>query len=320
MTKVIRIRCPECAPNKGKRIEELRESIAHWVYDEEFRHLLKQFGISIHSDCSLEEYIKKLWEEIQIWDFRKGRERWSIGDKDTRIEANKNEIEAVSKRLGLMNITETIITDPDYILPLGGARMTNYDTPLKAKELIDAHEWSNLTVVGLSTERKKTERDAPFFEKYAPGAETEFEAMCGGVQRVFGLSEQYVKERNTNSNPFLCSESRVYSQAYRKCRIAAVAAPSSEPDKRRANTIDTFVYFQKVFNAGSECKAILTTNCIYVPFQTMAIMKIALEKNIMIDCVGAEAQTTIPEGKSSRYLQEIKAAVDAIYNMASIVR
>lgn len=320
MAKVIRIRCPECTPNKEKRIKALEESIACWVYDEEFKKLLKQFGIAIRSDYPLEEYIKRLWEEIQIWDFRKGRERWSIGAEDNRIEANKDEIESVSKRLGLLDITETVIEDPDYILPLGGARMTNYDTPLKAKELIDTHGWSDITVVGLSTERKKTERDAPFFKKYAPGAETEFEAMCGGVQKVFGLSELCIKTRNTNSNPFLCSESRVYSQTYKKCRIAAVAAPSSEPDKRRANTIDTFVYFQKMFDVGNECKVILTTNCIYVPFQTMAIMQIALERNIMIDCVGAEGHAVIPEGKSSSYLQEIKATVDAIYNITKVAK
>lgn len=320
MAKVIRIRCPECDMNKEKRIEELKESIACWVYDEEFRKLLKHFGIAIRSGCSLEEYIKRLWEEIQIWDFRKGRERWSIGAEDKRIEGSKDEIENVSRRLGLLDITETIITDPDYILPLGGARMTNYDTPLKAKELIDTHGWSDVTVVGLSTERKMTERDAPFFEKYAPDADTEFEAMCSGMQKVFGLSELCKRERNMSGNPFLYSESREYSKTYKGCRIAAVSAPSSDPDKRRANTIDTFVYFQKVFAVENECKAILTTNCIYVPFQTMAIMKIALERNIMIDCLGTEGMTSIPEGKTSSYLQEIKATVDAIYNITKDIK
>ena len=60
---------------------------------------------------------------------------------------------------------------------------------------------------------------------------------------------------------------------------------------------------------------ILTTNSIYVPFQLMRLMDIALERNIMIDCVGVRAKERIPEGKHSMYLQEIKATVDAIHGL-----
>ena len=47
----------------------------------------------------------------------------------------------------------------------------------------------------------------------------------------------------------------------------------------------------------------------------MRLMDIALERNIMIDCVGVRAKERIPEGKHSMYLQEIKATVDAIHGL-----
>ncbi|MBQ9179663.1 MAG: hypothetical protein IJ132_02550 [Firmicutes bacterium] len=321
MTEMRRLRCPQCGQSKEKRIEELTESIADWVRDEDLRRLLRCFDVSISAAGTLEEYIEELWEKIQIWDFRKGAERWSIRTDDPRIEENRELIEMVSRKLGLLDITEPIIGEPHYILALGGARMTNYNTPLKARSLIDDHGWQGVNVAGLSTFRPTVERDRPHFEKYAPGAETEFHAMCGGIEEVFGVSEYEAADgqdeniQNEIINENSKSKTRIYSQKYAGGTIAALAAPSSEPEKRRANTLDTFMYFLNQFRTSEGSKIILTTNSIYVPFQLMKLMDIALEKDLLIDCVGVRAKEHVPEGKHSMYLQEIKATVDAIHGL-----
>ena len=315
MTDVIRLRCPECSRSKDKRIKELKDSIAEWVYNKDLRDLLGCFGVAVSTDRSFAEYIEELWKRIQIWDFRKGGERWNIKVDDPRIDENRLLIEQVSRRLGLLDITDTVIDDPDYILALGGARMTNYNTPLKARQLIDEHEWRGVSVAGLSAYRSTTERDRPHFEKYAAGAQTEFDAMCGGLEKVFGIRE-YKRRAVSNDNPFLCSETRVYDRSYKGGNIYALAAPSSKPKKRRADTLDTLQYFLEGSGVGENSRIILTTNSIYVPFQLMRLMDMALERNIMIDCVGVRAKERIPEGKHSIYLQEIKATVDAIHGLA----
>ena len=312
MTEVRRLRCPECGRPREKRIEELTESIADWVRDEDLRRLLRCFDVSISVEGTLVEYIEELWEKIQIWDFRKGAERWSIRTDDPRIEENRELIEMVSRKLGLLDITEPIIGEPRYILALGGARMTNYNTPLKARSLIDEKGWQGVNVAGLSTFRPTVERDRPHFEKYAPGAETEFHAMCGGIEEVFGVSEYEAAEGREENNK---SESRIYSRKYAGGTIAALAAPSSEPEKRRANTLDTFMFFLDVFHPSEGSKIILTTNSIYVPFQLMKLVDVALEKDLMLDCVGVRAKEHVPPGKHSMYLQEIKATVDAIHGL-----
>lgn len=50
----------------------------------------------------------------------------------------------------------------------------------------------------------------------------------------------------------------------------------------------------------------------------MKLMTVALEKNLMIDCVGSERRDHIPSGEHSKYLQELKATVDAIHSLMRI--
>ena len=147
--------------------------------------------------------------------------------------------------------------------------------------------------------------------------------MCGGLEEVFGVSsyevtdgqKENIQKEDISENSK--AETRIYSRKYAGGTIAALAAPSSEPEKRRANTLDTFIYFLDQFRPSEGSKIILTTNSIYVPFQLMKLMDIALEKDLLIDCVGVRAKEHVPPGKHSMYLQEIKAGLDAIHGLES---
>lgn len=326
MAERMRLTCPECGSVTDRK-EELRRCIAGWLDCSSLKELLQVFDIAPYEPLPEllsgtgpdrrydKSCIDRLWEAVQIWDFRGGSERWNIKTDDPRIENNKVLIERASRDLGLMDTTETVIDDPDFILPLGGARMTNYETPLKARSLIETLDLRGVTAAGLSTERPAAERDKPYYEQYAFAEATEFEAMCCGMKKVFDLTDGYTGSRVSDENPYLCSEKRLFDKKFRGGMIAALSAPSSEPEKRRANTIDTFRYFLEVFDVREGSEIILTTNCVYVPFQMMKLMKVALEKNIRIDCVGVKAKECIPSGKHARYLQEIKAAIDAIHDL-----
>ncbi|MBQ3281506.1 MAG: hypothetical protein IJH41_03760 [Eubacterium sp.] len=315
MSDPVRLVCPECGRPASERKKKLNESIAGWVYSDGLQELLRSFDIDIPRAGSLEDYIGRLREAVQVWDFRAGAERWDIRTDDPRIQANKALIEKASRELGLMDITEPQVDDPDCILPLGGARMTNYNTPEKARSIIESMDLQGVSVVGLSTGRPAAERDRPYYEQYAYADATEFEAMYSGIKKVFGLTDSFTGCRTDDENLYLCSEKRVFSESFRGGTVAVLSAPSSEPEKRRANTGDTFRYFLETFDIGESSRIILTTNCVYVPYQLMKLMKIAIEKDLMIDCVGVKAKDHIPEGKHDRYLQEIKATIDAIYDI-----
>ena len=213
MTDHIRLYCPECGRPLSERKEELRSCVSEWVYSDALKGVLKGFDIEVPKEEPLSEYIEDLWRAVQIWDYRKGSERWNVSN-DEKVEENLLLIDKAAADLGMFGITDTVIEDPDYILPLGGARMTNIDTPKKAESLILDHGWSGVNVVGLSSERPASDRDRPFFDKYAKGAETEFDAMCGGLEKVFGVSG-YTVSRHDDDNINLCSEKRVFDERYR---------------------------------------------------------------------------------------------------------
>ena len=62
---------------------------------------------------------------------------------------------------------------------------------------------------------------------------------------------------------------------------------------------------------------LLVTSCIYVPFQFLKFMSIALDKDLYIDCVGvSSSQPGVQFSKTSNYLQETKATIDAMKMLA----
>ena len=111
---------------------------------------------------------------------------------------------------------------------------------------------------------------------------------------------------------------RKYKERYKESCFYVLAAPSSDP-ARRANSLDTFKYFLKRFSINSDDTILLTTSCIYVPFQLLKFMELAIETGAVVDCIGVN--TSISQSsfvKPIHYLQEIKSTINAIYTLSNI--
>lgn len=66
-------------------------------------------------------------------------------------------------------------------------------------------------------------------------------------------------------------------------------------------------------NIKQNSKLLLVTNCIYVPFQLMKFMPLALKENLYVECVGSSNNKGNPPiNNASNYCQEIKATINAI--------
>lgn len=314
MNTPIRILCPGSGATKAQRINELFEEIKAWLYSGSLARLIRLFGgndlvDNIGSDFATD--ISRIEEFAKIWDFRKGNERWTVTDNDF-IELNKDEILQCAEELGLVNIVETQ-QEPDYILPLGGARRSNKDRPAMSRKLIDDYGWNDKMVVALSGMRKISDQERPYMD-YAPDAITEYDAINSGLELSFGVGE-FEEETHEEHNFFLNSAVRKYKDEYNGNQIYSISAPSTEPDKRRANSEDTFRYFLKKFEVKPGDKILLVTSSIYVPYQTLKFMELAIEDGFEVDCVGSDAVSENSLSRTSNYLQEIKATIDAIYTL-----
>ena len=311
-----RITCPDSSLPKDERIKYLFENISEWIYSDCLRELISLYGgedlaSSFGSDPGRD--IADLQEFSAIWDFRKGTERWAVRDEKFALD-NKVLIMEKAAGLGLTDIHEPS-AEPDYILPLGGARLANYVRPKMAREVIDEYGYTGKTIAALSGTRPLNEIERPYTDDYAPYAETEFDAMCAGLEKAFGLSK-FNEEKRMHDNINLNSAVRKYSGRYMDSEVYSLAAPSSDPENRRANSYDTFKYLLKHFDIQAGDRLLMVTSCIYVPFQTLKFMDLAIEGGFEVDCIGSDSVDTGNVSKVSNFLQEIKGTIDAIYTLS----
>lgn len=313
-----RIKCPGSGLNTQCRIDELKDNLIQWLSSKEMTELLSLFnGEDIIYKGDLLQYIKELNRFVKRWDFRKkqsdGGERWNIYD-DSKVTENEKIIWDCAKGLGMIDVSTTKI-NPDYILPLGGARMTNLLRPKMAKELLDFYQWDSKLIVALSGNRLINDIERETTDRYAPKAVTEYDAINAGLEHTFNI-KKYEENKEINKNINLQSTVRKYTENYRQCEIYSIAAPSTDPG-RRANSLDTFTYFINKFSIKEKTQILLVTSAIYAPYQLLKFIPLALEYDLEVDVVGTPPTSGIPQ-TASHYLQEIKSIVDAIYDMSNI--
>ena len=314
MTSRYLLTCPDIHKRREDRINELSESVAKWIYSAPFHELVKLFGGTVLTNEPLREQIKYYNQFADVWDYRRkradGGERWMI-QEDAFLSKHKAAVMEKMSLLGLRDVVEPS-KRPDYILPLGGARMANLDRCVTAHEVCMKYQGENIPVVALTGMRSINDIERTSLEQYAPEAQTEYEAMCGGMMKAFGLVKSSYEERiNKNNNVNLAWAERRYYNDQRQIHI--LSAPSSDPE-RRANSMDTFEFFINRYKIEPESRILLVTSCIYVPYQLMKFTDLAIAKNFYVDCIGNKQNTGLPSVLNvASYLQELKATINAIY-------
>lgn len=320
---VIRIKCPSSKIKKQERIDQLYGNLKEWIYSDALNDLLVLYNVTINEHLDFKEYVKELQAAAsESWDFRRKKakkensaepiERWLVEDEQFVLDHQKTILEN-ARKLGLIDITDPLFV-PDYICPLGGARLANLYRCLAAQSVIDENGWKNKKIVALSGTRPISEIELPYLEQYAKDASTEYDAICKGLEHAFALDD-YQEKRIVSKNVNSCAAIREYKKKYHGSMVYSVAAPSSAPDTRRANSVDTFKYFLDQFNVNRNEKILLTTSCIYQPFQLLRFIMLGLEHDFEVDCIGVGANIDGTSfSKPSNYLQEIKATIDAVKN------
>jgi hypothetical protein len=100
--------------------------------------------------------------------------------------------------------------------------------------------------------------------------------------------------------------------------VRVVAAPSSEPGVRRANTPDTYAWYAtELAQIRPGQRLLVVTTEIYVPFQHAdALRMLALPHGVQVDVVGVNPGKAHPELRQTfephNYLQEIRSTIRAL--------
>ena len=335
----INITCPNTTLSKGERIK--------WIVDREFRgwitspKLIKIINAFephyvINDSDSTVELISNLKSFVQEnWDYRSKQKeattkegeaaRWLLKSEKI-IDDNKEIIIECAKELGLIGKENTSLEKVSYLLPLGGARMSNLRRPELAKKIIENKALEGIKIVALSGMRPIADSErVGYIDTYAPNANNEFEAISTGLEIAFDGLEDFEEEKyiteNANSNYVI----REYNKKYKGNTVYSIAAPSSEPEKRRANSADCFNFFFEKFDIPKGAELLNCTSQIYCTYQQVRALFYAIKYDVIFDTIGFPFALNNPVNEENNnqlsqpvnYLQEIKATVDAMYDFVN---
>jgi hypothetical protein len=251
------------------------------------------------------------------WDFRGGQERNLASSAELTQEVQQLVLRCAPD-LGLAGPYPLGRTEYDAILMTGGMVRAGIVKPRFGRELIDSGITAK-NIVFLGAFRPFAGDEVEVAEALGVPGSNEFDAMSHGMERAFGPLGQ----------PELIGFGGEANSGWRCIRwvadgvtLSVIAAPSSDPQRRRANTADTYRFWAEQQRNGAESCLVVTTP-LYAPYQGAAAVEIlGLEHRLAVETVGV-SETARDLGKHSQsflpqhHLQELRSAIRGMRSLRS---
>ena len=301
--------------------EKVCAQIEQWITTPKFVSLLHAYGYEETTNQSLQSRVESLIKFSDKWDFRamQGSARWEIAEQEMENDMKKLIFETATTQ-GLKGCVAPAKREYDYIFVLGGARMSCMFRMKYAKEICDTYNLSVKNIVGLAGMRPIMDSERNATDTYAPHAKTEFDLMRAAMNQVYGSVELQLKKEDVTSN--LNESWAIEEYRFKDREIALLAAPSKEPEKRRANTADTFSFFMEEKQVKKGKTILLITSQIYVPYQQLEAVRIlGMPYSHSIETVGFTNEWSLGlQGlqKPENYLQEMRSVLQSAGRILSI--
>lgn len=287
----------------------LKRQIDDWIRSPELHRLAQSFG-SLPPNCGTAELLD--WLDAfsgREWDFRGGRER-NLAERPSIDDDQSEAAVKAADALGLLSSPGPSLKNYDYCLILGGLVRACVTRPRYAAELVQSGTCFG-QLVALGGFRFLGGNEMELATRIGITADNEFGAMDAGVRIAFDMKE--VADVKMGDGSCANHDWRINEYSDRKCQV--IAAPSSEPATRRANSADTFVWWANRTEGLSGAHVLLITNPIYVPYQGAAATQIlGLRYDVDVETVGITPAATDLGGDTqvfepSNYLQEIRSGI-----------
>ncbi|KUL41346.1 hypothetical protein [Actinoplanes awajinensis] len=244
------------------------------------------------------------------WDFRKalGVERHQV-TAPSFTPARHDLVLNAAGALGFIESVPPRLTEYDHLLVLGGLARTCLQRAEHAARIL-ADGVAVPDVTGLGSFRPLGDAEQ---ELLPGGAGYEVDALEAGFRKEFAAS---TSERRSSAGAASFESWTVHRlRGRRDLRLRVLAAPSSEPGVRRANTADTYRFWAREAEVRAGARVLVVTSPIYVPFQHCdAIRTLAVPYDCQVETVGLDvSRATLPQAAGAtgadRYLQEIRSAI-----------
>lgn len=252
------------------------------------------------------------------WDFRAGRER-NLAEEPLLTPRQIAAIRAAVGPLGLDGTPGPRRAHYDSVLMTGGMVRAGIVKPRYLRELGDAGMGFDEAVF-LGGFRPFAGDEVRVAKQLGVVGGDEVDAMAAGMTRAFGpLPEPTLREYSGGSRNASWREES-WELGERMLRV--IAAPSSDPLTRRANTADTF-RFWAASRKPTRGSVLVITTPVYVPYQgAIAVEVLGLEFGLEVETVATSA-TANDLGELSQaflphhQLQELRSAIVGMRSLRS---
>lgn len=299
---------------------DLRADIEDWLAAEPLAALVAEFGgdPAGHAapEVPLRERLAALDRFTERWDTRQGRERHLAAELDL-TPAQQDLVVDAANALGLRG-------DPprhrhyEHMLMLGGLVRACVARPSYAAHLIREGEITADEVTTLGGHRPFSGGEFEQADQLGWGALTEeYEALDAGTRRAFELGDPE-REEGERFDDVGGTWGVKHYRTRDGLPVRVVAAPSSEPGTRRANTADSYTFFaEHVAKLKPGERLLLISTAIYVLPQHVAALRIlALPYGVDVDTVGGKPtnrpKLPLSHYSATKYLLEVRSTVRAL--------
>lgn len=298
--------------------------VGDWVGSEALESVVRLYDGRIPEGLDLAGSLAWLTEFSDRWNFRQGKERNLVESLDFSEPAASVIFEA-AEELGLRGSDRPQGAEFDHVVILGGLARACVSRPREAARLLGEGgvEAGHLVALGGFRLLKGGEEEL-VRDFLGVDVIDEYEAMDAGVRSAFGLGESASVEGERSEQLGASWEVRTYERDA-ALPVHVVAAPSSEPGARRANTADTYEWLAS--RSGwiePESSMLIVTTNIYRPYQQAdAIRMLTLPHGIEVEVFGGLPGASDPRlSKDFRphdYLQEIRSTIASMSRLRAAI-
>jgi hypothetical protein len=302
-------------PGAGATPDGILTGVARWITAAPLRALVDRFGGDWPSGDLAEVLAALDAFSARHWDYRGGRERPEAREP-AFDPATARLVLASATALGLVRPTPPALPGYTHLVVLGGlAHACLRRTAYAARLLRNGPAVTGEVAVLGSFRRLSPVESAVLTDAGFDGCATEVDALDAGVRAAFGVTVPVEEVGEDADHPHRAWSSRTYRPDGLP-PVRLLAAPSSEPDRRRAHTADTQRFWAEHVRLRDGDPVLMVTASIYVPFQHCdALRTLAVPYGCGIETVGVDPAlvelTGVPEQTLTpgRYLQEIRSTI-----------
>jgi hypothetical protein len=312
MPEFARVRLPHY---EGQGPHSLLADVAAWTGSEPMHRLLALFGGALPGTGTAEDLAYLEAFSADHWDFRAGRERHETAPQPLAPH-QEDTATAAALALGLGADAKPRLAHYTHVLVLGGLVSSCLFRTRFAAQLLDSGiRADNVTGVGGFRPLGEPDREAAALSGIDCGG-FEVDAIEASLKRAFDIVGEPAVDEGGDPRNDPGRAWKVATYAAGPVTVRAVAAPSSQPGRRRADTVDTCRFWaDRVVELAPGDSVLVVTSAPYTAFQHCdAITHMGLPYGCAVDTVGVDPATLAePHFRkahtASGYLQEVRSAI-----------